>query len=141
MCKIKPNNCKIEFLCTDILDDCYQQKKIEGNRLSCYYHGGLNEDESSLICENTIAKVNAAVIFIKNNLGEENFIKYVLNEIGFHEKISEMEDYFIKNWDFSDGPRKFIDDVKRHFNFINLESYPEDDRKANEYFNKKECKM
>lgn len=102
-----PNNCKTQFYCNSSIK-CLG-KKTDREKQNCKYQ---TED---YFCENVILQVNAAVNFIKSHLGEEDFIKYVLKEIDFYKKIDELEKEWSDNWDFADGYRKCIDDIKSKF--------------------------
>ena len=84
MCEPKPNNCHIEFLCEDLLDDCYQKTKKD-ILTPCIHHDGLNDEESAVRCKSKIAQVNVAILFLKKSLGDENLRNYIMSELGIRE--------------------------------------------------------
>lgn len=78
MCEPKPNNCELEFICSDKnKKECYQYK---GEQFCKFYKGpAFFDEDSEPYCENAIAQVNAAVIYLKSQLGDEN-VRNMLKE-------------------------------------------------------------
>lgn len=80
--KPPPNNCEIKFLCEDEHKDCYQFKDSIGTYECNNADNIIMLDGIKTYCNSKICQVNKAILFLKEQLGEENIREHVKKELG-----------------------------------------------------------
>ena len=79
--KIKDNKCKITFKCFDVKKDCVYFKGNDLNECKYEKEYSISIGDNKYECKSKIAQVNKAIIFLKDNIGDENLKKYIANEL------------------------------------------------------------
>ncbi len=85
MCTPKPNNCKIDFICDDETCNCYQYKhdhSIKDSNFDCCHNVVVDEyNEFKVLCKSKICQVNKGILFLREQLGDDNLREYIKGEI------------------------------------------------------------
>lgn len=93
MCEPKENKCVLDFICMDEHADCYQYSPKGAYQLC--KHSEVVED-FNIKCSSKIANINAAVIYLKSNIGDKNTINLLLDQILEIAELSESDTISIK---------------------------------------------